>query len=162
MSETLLTQKQEGFTLDIFQGLTETDAYRKNYSVGGMSIDAVYVEACRLRQNPKVSLRLAQLRKPREKAAIATVDERKERLTVFLREDIEGKYGINRQFNIQATAELNKMEKVYEEPPQGPAIVQTFIFVLPDGTRLFPNQLKALELPIGKEPSEPSEPDQGD
>ena len=148
----MLTQKQEGFTLDLYKELSETEAYQNHYQTENMSIEAIYVEACRLAANPKVALRLAELRNQETKRAIATVTEREERLTTFIREDNRTDRGnLSRSGNIQATAELNRMTKVYDDRPSDNPLVQTFIFVLPDGTRVLPSQLKPAELKEGEE-----------
>ena len=105
----MLTQKQELFTLNIFKGLTQRESwiqagYSSNYSPAVIDINA-----CRLADNTKVKLRLEELRTPAVNSAKMSVVERETRLSEFGREDIEGKFGINRQSNIQAIAELNKM-----------------------------------------------------
>ena len=80
-----LTQKQENFTLDLFKEFSGADAYRNNYNTANMSLNAIYVEACRLSQNPKVALRLSELRQKAEDASVATVLERKQVLTEMIR-----------------------------------------------------------------------------
>lgn len=42
---------------------------------------------------------------------------------------------------VPAIAEHNKMQKVYVEPSPAGDIVQNFLFILPDGTRVLPSQL---------------------
>ncbi len=69
-----LTQKQETFCLDVHKGLTETDAYRNSYNVANMGTNSIYVEACRLKANPKVALRLKELNAPFVKRIQSTKD----------------------------------------------------------------------------------------
>ncbi|KKM99783.1 hypothetical protein LCGC14_1144330 [marine sediment metagenome] len=98
----MLTSKQELFTLDLFKGLSETDAYKNNYSVSNMSIEAIYVEACRLRANPKISLRLQELRKPGETAIIASRDELGETYTLLFKDNetkIRDKVSVGREIS---------------------------------------------------------------
>ena len=110
-----LTQKQENFSLDILQGLSETAAYENHYGVNNMSKGAIYVEACRLRANPKVALRIEELRAIVSKDKVADYQERQEVLTEIVREDIISDKGVPlRHSNITAIAELNKMDGAYE------------------------------------------------
>ena len=111
----MLTQRQEAFTLNLFKDVPQNEAwglagYSTNYSQ-----EVIAVNASRLANSTKVKLRLQELRQPAVNSAIATVDERRERLSTFIREDLESDRGtVIRHSNIQATAELNKMEQVYE------------------------------------------------
>jgi hypothetical protein len=61
----------------------------------------------------KIKVRLQELRAESKSKAVMTVDRRKERLSEFAEETIEGKFGVTRQFNIAAIAELNKMDGSY-------------------------------------------------
>ena len=61
----ILTAKQEGFVLSILEGMTQIDAYKKNYNCENMSDNAISREACLLlneKLNPKITQRLAELR----------------------------------------------------------------------------------------------------
>src|SRR3954463_2520123 len=55
-----LTAKQELFVAGLLAGKTQADAYRGAYDASGMSDNAIYVEACKLCYNPKISLRLSE------------------------------------------------------------------------------------------------------
>ena len=57
-----LTPKQEKFASCIADGMTQADAYRAAYSAGKMSMGALHVEASKLLDNPKVALRVQELR----------------------------------------------------------------------------------------------------
>lgn len=59
-----LTAKQEAFCQAILSGMSQADAYRTAYAVKKMSAPAIAVEASKLMANPKVSLRVQELRKP--------------------------------------------------------------------------------------------------
>lgn len=57
-----LTSKQEHFCQCIADGMTQADAYRAAYSASKMSAGALHVEASKLLDNPKVSLRVQELK----------------------------------------------------------------------------------------------------
>lgn len=99
-----------------------------------MLMTSIDVEASKLCGNPKVAQRLQELRSFEAKDAIASVEERKERLTTFIREDIKSEKGmLLRQSNIQASAELSKMEGSHAQPPIGSVSV---VFVIGKGYQL--------------------------
>lgn len=70
-----LTQKQEAFALAVFEGKSQADAYRLAYSTENMSDNAIYSEASKLMDNPKVSQRLAQLREKQAERTNVTADD---------------------------------------------------------------------------------------
>lgn len=57
-----LTPKQEAFALATLQAPNQSAAYRMAYDAGNMSAPAVHVEASRLIDNPRVALRVDELR----------------------------------------------------------------------------------------------------
>lgn len=65
-----LTEKQESFAQLAVSGITQADAYRESYNAENMSDEAVHVEACRLIKNPKVALRIRQLKEDLEIQAL--------------------------------------------------------------------------------------------
>lgn len=67
-----LTPKQEKFAQCIADGMSQADAYRTAYSAGKMSDGALHVEASKLMDNPKIALRLSELRGKLEKKALWT------------------------------------------------------------------------------------------
>ena len=69
-----LTAKQEAFTLAVFEGRSQADAYRLAYDAENMSDNAVYVAASKLMDNAKVSQRLAALRQRAEERSQVTVE----------------------------------------------------------------------------------------
>ena len=56
-----LTSKQEHFAQLVSRGETLTDAYRSAYDAENMKPSSVWVEACKLNQNPNVALRVDAL-----------------------------------------------------------------------------------------------------
>lgn len=57
-----LTAKQEAFAQGIADGLDQASAYRAAYDAENMSDPAIYVEASRIMDNPKVALRVKELK----------------------------------------------------------------------------------------------------
>ena len=57
-----LTQKQEAFARAVVEIGNQGEAYRRVYAAENMTDNSVYVEACRLMQNPKVAHRVDELR----------------------------------------------------------------------------------------------------
>lgn len=69
-----LTVKQEAFCLAYIETGNASEAYRQAYNVAKMKQDAIAVEACRLLDNPNVSLRVAELQQSLVKRHEVTVD----------------------------------------------------------------------------------------
>jgi phage terminase small subunit len=61
--------------------MNQADAYRSAYDAENMSDNAIYVEACRLADNPKVAHRIAELRSELAKPTIMSAQERLEWLS---------------------------------------------------------------------------------
>lgn len=57
-----LTDKQEKFAQCIAKGYTQADAYREAYDCEEMSDNCLYVNACKVMNNDKVSLRVKELK----------------------------------------------------------------------------------------------------
>jgi len=75
-----LTPKQEAFALAFLETGNAAEAYRRAYDVAPDAKDGwLYVEACQLLDNPKVALRLKDLREQAERLSIfnlsAAMDE---------------------------------------------------------------------------------------
>ncbi|WP_290688399.1 MULTISPECIES: terminase small subunit [unclassified Haematobacter] len=71
--ELALTEKQEAFALAYFETGNAAEAYRKAYDVAENARDGwLYVEACQLLDNPKITLRLERLREEAERLSIYT------------------------------------------------------------------------------------------
>lgn len=68
-----LTEKQEAFTCHYFQEGNAAAAYRHAYDVAENARNEwIYVEACQLLDNPKVAIRLQELRDQAERLSIFT------------------------------------------------------------------------------------------
>ena len=61
-----LTSRQNAFAVSLADGLPASKAYRQAYNAERMKPETVWVEACRLATNPKVALRVAELRAEQE------------------------------------------------------------------------------------------------
>ena len=104
----MLTEKQEKFVRSLVEGMTQADAYRSAYNTKNMSDNAVYVEASKLLDNPKVALRLQELRSNLENKSIMTAIERLEWLTRLIKDeetDVHAK--------LKASDQMNKMQGEY-------------------------------------------------
>ena len=69
-----LTAKQESFAQAIASGVSQAAAYRIAYDHEGMSDVSIYQESCKLNKNPKITLRVAELRAPVIKKAQVTLE----------------------------------------------------------------------------------------
>ena len=61
--DAILTGKQEKFCQGVADGLTQADAYRAAYNASGMKPESVQVSASKLMADPKISQRVAELRR---------------------------------------------------------------------------------------------------
>jgi len=80
-----LTDKMERYAQNLFQGEDQNDAYQKAYPNSNMNPNALAVQASRLAKNPKIVLRVAELRNAAVIPLIADVVERKEHATKVMR-----------------------------------------------------------------------------
>ncbi len=124
-----LTQKQETFCLNLFRGLSHHEAYvQAGYSSKQLpaTLDR---HAFDLVNNSKVVARLAELRQKAEDASVATVLERKQRLTEILRATIpdfvtEDGIKVERKSpNIGAVSEITTKTKVYRKTGEAVNII---------------------------------------
>lgn len=82
----MLTKKQEEFAQNIVKGMSKIDAYKSAYTTQKMSNSAISVEASRLLKNPKVSLRIEQLRDKLATPVVMSSQDRLEYLTRLVNE----------------------------------------------------------------------------
>jgi len=80
-----LTQKQETFCLNIFQGMSQREAYLKAGYSANMALSVIDVKASQLASNGKVMVRIQGLRQKAEDDSVMNVLERKQRLTEISR-----------------------------------------------------------------------------
>lgn len=141
----LLTQKQENFCLNYIKTSNATESAIN----AGYSIKTAQVIGSENLSKPMIIKRISELREPSVNSTKMQLAEREERLSEIARANIlefkgdseiiaDVKFGDN----IRAIQELNKMDNIYSQPPIQGDIVQTFVFVLPDGTKAYPKQLK--------------------
>lgn len=74
MTTSKLTQKQEAFAVAVAKGANASDAYRASYAAGKMGLASINVAASQLLNDPKVAIRVAELRAPALEAAQVDVD----------------------------------------------------------------------------------------
>lgn len=77
----MLTEKQEQFTRNLLEGMSQSDAYRHAYPNTNATDKTIYEKACRLANSPKVKARLKELRDQLATPNIMSAHERLEYLT---------------------------------------------------------------------------------
>jgi len=83
--ETRLTQKQKTFALNIFNGMTQREAWKEAGYSTRYPIAHIDRDASLLANSPKILQRLQELNKRTEDASVMGVMERKQRLTEIAR-----------------------------------------------------------------------------
>ena len=102
-----LSPKQEGFAKCIaLDNMNYVDAYRANYSVDNWSDNAIYVEASKLANSPKILLRIKELSKETDSPRVMNAKRRKEKLTELAESD-------DPNVAMKAIDLLNKMDGEY-------------------------------------------------
>lgn len=118
-----LTPKQERFIQNIVSGMSQRQAYKEAYNVESMSDEAIDVEACRLFNDTKISLRYRELMDKLEDEAIMSAKERMKWLSDVVRGKVKHtSYGSNGEEyeneayisdKLKAVDTLNKMSGEY-------------------------------------------------
>lgn len=89
-----LTAQQSKFVWGLLAGKTGADAYRAAYDCTNMANESIWVEASKLRNNPKVALWLARARMAELGAAKLTLDSHMQRLeSLSVAAETSGNYG---------------------------------------------------------------------
>ena len=129
--------RQELFCLAIFKGMSQKDAAIK----AGYKPSRARFTGSDLATNRNITARILELHEEIKSDAIMEPKERRERLSQLAREEI--KQPVTAREVVMAIGEHNKMDHIYTEPvTEQKVIVQTSIFILPDGRRLTAEQLK--------------------
>lgn len=81
----MLTQKQENFVNNIFQGMTQREAWIKAGYSSKYALSIIDIHACQLAAKDKIKIRLEEMRKEVKSSLIADDIERKEILTEIAR-----------------------------------------------------------------------------
>lgn len=108
-----LTSKQEHFAQLVSRGETLTEAYRSAYDAENMKPSSIWVEACKLNQNPNVSQRIDAL--TADIAARKQTDD--ERLRMFVIEQLKNE-ALNAQSDgarVQALTALGRTCQAFED-----------------------------------------------
>lgn len=125
----MLTTKQEKFIQNIFNGMSQREAYKGAYNAKGMSDNAIDREACLLLKNPKIAQRHKELVDMAATDSIMTAQERLEYLTNLIKgnekEQVMTQAGIlvdvPADFNakLKAIDIMNKMQGEYVTKVEG-------------------------------------------
>lgn len=99
----MLTPKQENFCLAYLETGNASEAYRRSYNASRMKPEAVSVAAFRLTENAKITLRLAELRKPAVQRAQITLEGHLRDLMTLRNAAAE-----REQYSAAITAEVNR------------------------------------------------------
>lgn len=113
----MLTAKQEAFAQGIADGLDQASAYRAAYDVDNMADPAIYVEASRLMDNPKVALRVKELkdaladrvlwtREMSVRALVQTFKESSGSVKVAAVKELNAMHGYNEPSKLQIDANI--------------------------------------------------------
>ena len=112
-----LTPKQERFIQNIVSGMSQRQAYKDAYDAENMTDESIDVEACRLFNNPNVSLRYKELLEEIKDAAIMTATER----MIWLSEVVKGiqledktEWADGESYTYQKAADLNTKIKALD------------------------------------------------
>ena len=76
-----LTPKQQGFCYSYIETGNASEAYRLNYNAQNMKPDTIRIEACKLLENPNITLTLEELRLEHKERHLIDVDNLTDRLT---------------------------------------------------------------------------------
>ncbi len=110
----MLTANQEAFARGIAEGMSYTDAYRSAYKTKRMTDKTINEEASRLKDNPKITARIKELRDLAAKPTIMTAQKRKEWLTGVINDDT-----VDINARLKASDQLNRMEGEYVTKVEG-------------------------------------------
>lgn len=113
----MLTAKQEKFVRNLIQGMSQREAYKRSYDAENMSDESIDVAACRLFNDPKISLRYEELQERLSTVAIMTAQERLEYLTRVVcgmefeqsLVSVEGE-DVIKEFPVEMSAKLKALE----------------------------------------------------
>jgi len=106
----MLTEQQEKYCVNIVSGMSQTAAYKDAYDAKDMKIESIYVEASKLMDNPKITLRIEELRKEARSDRIINTIQKKELLTQWIYDADTSKTD-----RLKALDILNKMDGEYTE-----------------------------------------------
>jgi len=90
-----LTDKQELYCQNYVVCLNQSTAYRLSYDADAMNSNSVAVEACRVHNDPNISLRIKELQAEHYERNKATIDELVNTLSGMVRFDIADLYDDN-------------------------------------------------------------------
>jgi len=134
MGSNALSPKQERFCLNLFQGMSQREAYVQAGYSARQSPASLDVRACELAAVSKVAVRLDKLKAEAKTTSSMTVEQRQDKLAEIA--NTEFKTPPSAKEVTQAIAELNKMDGAYAPaqvehtgPGGGPIQIVGFQFV---------------------------------
>lgn len=107
----MLTAKEEKFSVNVFSGMTLTDAYKDAYDAENMKDETIYVKASELMKKDKIRVRVQQLRDEANNSKIVSAIKRKEILSNIILTDTTDQI-------MKAIDILNKMDGEYIQKVQ--------------------------------------------
>jgi phage terminase small subunit len=113
MKSLLMEDKLSDMQLDFCKWYAELNNATESAIRAGYSQETAYSQGSRLLKKVEIQKEIARLKEIKFNAEIMPISERKARLSQFAREEILSKHGYPvRTSNIQAIAELNKMDSI--------------------------------------------------
>ncbi|MFC1928647.1 terminase small subunit [Chloroflexota bacterium] len=136
----LKNPRQERFCIEYIKTGNATQAA----TIAGYSRKTARSIACENLTKPYILARIRELQEQTTTAKVLSVVERKEILSKIMIAPLNPS-SITASHVTQAADIINKMDRVYTEAaPKEGEVYNTFVFVLPDGTRLSP-KLEVIE-----------------
>lgn len=105
-----LTPMREGFAQDLANGMSQVEAYKKNFNVTTDKMSTTQPNACKTAHDPAVIRRVRELQAEAEKGAILDRKARQALLTKFAMDD-----SVSNSDRLSALDKLNKMSGDYSE-----------------------------------------------
>ena len=124
---TILTKQQEDYSLFIYQGMSQHDAYKASHDCKALSLKSIDSNASRLANTSKIKARVEALRTPKRKEIRGTVEKREEILSDIFED--EKVYPTHRMTAIDIR---NKMDGIYKQEVSLPVdeLSEAFVFSL--------------------------------
>ena len=108
----MLTAKQEKFIQGLVKGMTQRQAYKSSYNCKRMQDRTIDNKASELFKKHEIRVRYQEYMQKTEKSTIATAQEVLEKLTSFMRDEIDGS---DTKDVLKATELMGKRYKLFIE-----------------------------------------------
>lgn len=141
MDEIKLTQKQEAFCCAYIETGNASEAYRRSYDAENMARPTVNRKAALLMDNPKITARLKELRRPVVESAQLTLEVHLNKLAELRDAALkEGKYSAA----VQAEIARGKAAGITNEKPE--LTLEAIVFAMMGGPPRSPAVLESEQL----------------